>query len=199
MTGLTTLPFVIGPPGSGKSRFLNGIDFAPTISSDEIRSRLFALRDISHDAGAAILRSGGSVAEYEEWRGYLDSDVLSICRDLRADGWVVELGGPLGLHLQADDPALCVMPTSRQTMLARLRERSESDHIALLWLAAGGNELAAAWHDAFARRSWSHGVHSEIELSEKHLRRCSVQPETGRRSDAAGDVRQACAEGPENA
>lgn len=156
-------PFLVGPPGAGKSRWLAAVRHAPTVSSDEVRERLFAVRGICRAEGDSLLEAGGSAADYERWHGRFDRDVLDVCRELRAEGWVVELGGPVGLRLEAGEPALCILPPSDCTLLARLRQRSSGDRIAQLWLARGGCDLVRQWWTAYRARSWTHGTRSDMQ------------------------------------
>lgn len=158
MTRTPGQPFVVGPPGVGKSRWLASSGNVPTVSSDYIRCRLFDMRGVDLNEGAGILEAGGRAQDHERWLGQFDDDVLALSRELRMEGWRVELGGPLGLHLGPSEPAVCLLPKSPEVLLQVLRKRSRGDRAAELWMMRGGQQLIRQWCDEFGQRSWTHGV-----------------------------------------
>lgn len=158
MTGISEYAFVAGPPGVGKSRWLARLGDVPRVSSDQIRWRLFELRGVDRDEGAGILEDGGRAVDYERWLCQFDEEILALSRELRKEGWLVELGGSLGLRLSPSEPAVCLLPTSPEELVRNLRKRDSGDRIAGIWMMRGGRQLILRWCDEFAQRTWTHGI-----------------------------------------
>jgi predicted kinase len=157
--------YVVGPPGAGKSTLVEFLEHSigiPNADSDWIRKLIFERRRTRQNEGDALLDGTPDCAfAFQRWQACHDDAVLKTVHSLVGSGYVVELGGELGLHLSARQrrAAICLLPPV-EVIRDRVEARAAHDIYAARWLSCGGRELVEVWFSEFDRLDYGHGTHA---------------------------------------